>query len=220
MSNEIAYSIVRRAVADVSFLQSLVSNPDVVIQNEGINDPNEIFQLKQVLLPLINAVIQTSEINTLLTNQLKTTMETADKFKSGLRNTVEQIDKGFRSTMMMYKVAFYLGVGLIVFSVGLAIFKGESLLPIVFGGLGIADVIAYFITKPPQDLQSSRANLAQLQAAFFNWFIDAYNWNSYLGDLGRKGTANFQNIKEVSTTLLENTNKTMESIEKYCELAK
>lgn len=220
MSNEIAYNIVKRAIADVRFLQALVSNPDVVILNEGITDPNEILQLKQVLAPLIDAVVQTSEVQKILVGQLRTTMETADKFKAGLRDTIEQIESGYSSVMTMYKVAFYLGIFLILFSLVLAIWRGESLLPIVFGGLGIADVIAYFITKPPQDLQNSRANLAQLQAAYFNWFIDVYNWNSYLSHLNQTGQINFKNVKEVSETLLQNTDKTMELMEKYCELSK
>lgn len=83
MSNELAYNIVKKAVADGIFLQALVNSPDVVIQNEGMTNPNEILQLKQVLLPLVTAIVQTSEVNTLMLNQLKTTMETADMFKSG-----------------------------------------------------------------------------------------------------------------------------------------
>ncbi len=94
------------------------------------------------------------------------------------------------------------------------------MLPIVFGGLGIADIIAYFITKPPLDRQRSRANLAQLQAAYFNFFVDVYNWNSHLGHLTQTGQINFKNVKDVSDILIQNTDKTMELIEKYCELNK
>jgi len=224
MCGEIAYNIVKKAVADGSFIQALVSNPDVVIRNEGVTSPNEILELKQILSVLINAAAQTQEaqkeLQKFLIKQLETTMETADKFKDGLRDTVKQIEKGYSSVMTMYMVAFYLGVALIVFSLFFAIWERESLLPIVFGGLGIADVIAYFITKPPQDLQNSRANLAQPQAAFFNWFVDVYNWNSYLSSLPQTGQLNFKNVKEVSETLLQNTDKMMELMEKYCELAK
>ncbi len=80
-------------------------------------------------------------------------------------------------------------------------------------------VIAFFITQTPQQLQRSRSDLAQLQAAYFNWFGDIYNWNSVLALVGQSG--NLQDIlkvmKEVSATMLENTATTMKLIEDYCE---
>jgi len=148
--------------------------------------------------------------------QHEATQETAESFKSGLRNTVAQIERGFRSTMTMYEVAFYLGVVLILAAVVMAFLDNKSLLPIVFGSLGMVDVIAYFITKPPRDLQFSRARLAQLQAAFFNWFIDYTNWNGALMAMAQDGKLDFNAMTTVSKTLMEHTEKTMELIDRYC----
>jgi hypothetical protein len=86
----------------------------------------------------------------------------------------------------------------------------------VFGSLGIVDVIAYFITKPPQDLQFSRARLAQLQAAFFNWFIDYTNWNGVLMAWTQEGKADMGSMEAVSKILMEHTEKTMALIDTYC----
>jgi len=149
-------------------------------------------------------------------DQQATTLETADSFKSGLRATVAQIERGFGYTMTMYIVAFYLGVVLVLAAILMAFFEQKSLLSIVFGGLGTADVIAYFITKPPQDLQFSRGRLAQLQAAFFNWFIDYTNWNGVLVTWSQEGKADLLVMKDVSTTLMDHTEKTMALIDKYC----
>jgi len=231
MSNHIAYRIIQSALQNPSYLQNLQSNPDLVIRNEGITDQFEAEQLKQIITFTIAGANQSVAINQhnmaqmqktqdLLQKQIETTLETADAFKKGLRDTVSQIEKGFQTTMAMYTIAFLLGVGLIIASVAFAFTAGSSLLPIVFGTLGTADIIAYFITKPPQDLQKSRADLAQLQAAFFNWFCDSYNWNAYLGELGRRGNVTFEDIREVSDTVLNNTSRTMELIEKYCCFSK
>lgn len=217
MSDEIAYRIVKRALADGGFLQCLDKDPEAALEEQGITDRDEKHELMGVLLLLQHAMAQTAETSKLLLDQLKTTLQTADTFKVGLRSTVEQIDRAFRSTMLMYTVAFYLGVGLIVFSVLFAVFGDEAVLSGAFGGLGILDVVAYFITKPPRDLQSSRADLAQLQAAYFNWFIDGYNWNTFLNVEGRAGRINLETLKDISTTLHENTDKTMALIQKYCE---
>ena len=234
-SDAIAYNILKKALTDSSFVQAFIGNPDLVIQKDGITDPNKALELKEILQFLINASTQTQDVQKemeklnlegqkamqkFVVSQLETTMKTADEFKKGLTDTIHQIESGYSSVMKMYKMSFYLGIILIVFSLILAIWKEESLLPIVFGGLGIIDVIAYFITKPPQDLQNSRANLAQLQAAYFNWFIDVFNWNSFLGTLSQTGQLSFKNVKDVSDTLLQNTDKTMEMMEKYCELSK
>jgi hypothetical protein len=118
--------------------------------------------------------------------------------------------------MVMYTVAFYLGIALVLSAIAMAFVKDKPLLPIVFGGLGMADLIAYFITKPPQELQFSRARLAQLQAAFFNWFIDYTNWNGVLRTSTEEGRADLQFFKTVSSILMEHTEKTMSLIDTYC----
>jgi len=220
MNKNIAYDIIANAVKDRYFLQALINNPDETIRRAGLISQEEITELKNIILPFIKVISQYSETSTLLLNQMKTTMETADKFKWALSDTIEQIEEAYKSVMRMYKISFYLGIILIIFSLFFAIFDKASLLPIIFSGMGVADIITFFIAKPPQNLQNSRANLAQLQAAFFNWFIDVYNWNSYLAYLTQINQINFENVKKVSETLLDNTNKTMELIEEYCELKK
>lgn len=216
MENGHSYEILKKALCDPAFLQSLNTNPDQIIQQNGVTDPGEINNLKRLLALLISGVRQAQQSQEFVQQQLKTTSETADSFKTGLRKTIEQIDSGFRSTMLMYKVAFYLGVVLIIVAVYTALVDGITLLSIAFGGMGVLDFLAFFITKPAQNLQTSRADLAQLQAAFFNWFIDTYNWNSYLIHLNNTNQVEFSKCKEVSDILLANTDKTMSLIEQYC----
>lgn len=213
-----AYEILKKALYDPVFLQSLNTNPDQIIQQNGVTDPGEINVLKQLLALIISGARQAQQLQEFIQHQLKTTSETADSFKTGLRKTIEQIDSGFRSTMLMYKVAFYLGVVLIIVAIYTAVVDGISFLSLAFGGVGVLDLLSFFITKPPQKLQTSRADLAQLQAAFFNWFVDIYNWNSYLSHLTNTNQVEFSKFKEVSDILLANTDKTMSLIEQYCGL--
>lgn len=136
------------------------------------------------------------------------------------RTAVEQIDQGFRFTMRMYTVAFYLGVLLALVAVYIAVIDGLSLLSIVFGGLGVLDFLGLFFAKPAQNLQASRADLAQLQAAYHNWFLDVYNWNAYLAHFAQTQQVDFAKMKEVSEQLMSNTDRTMALMEKYCGLDK
>ncbi len=218
MDKEIAYDVIRRTLSDQSFMQAIMENPDNVLLQQGIKTKDEINELKNVLSVIETSNLLSSQTVKQMMDQQTKTFEMANKLKTGLLDVTKQIQSGFKSVMTMYNVAFYLGVLLIGLSAILAIWKGEALLPIVFGGLGISDVIAYFITKPPQGLQNSRANLAQLQAAYYNWFIDVYNWNSFLLYLLKRNQLTLQNIKEVSGTLLQNTGQMMKLIDKYCEI--
>ena len=220
MSNEIAYTIIKRAVVDNTFLQALTNNPDDVIKKEGITDSKEISELKQLLFTLLGGMQRNVTLHMFIANQLKSTSEIADAFKAGLKRTVDQIDVGFRSTMMMYMVAFYMGIGLIVSSIAFAVVMDKTLLPIIFGVFGVVDVVGFFVKKPSQRLQGSRADLAQLQAVYFNWFVDVYNWNSYLSMLGQTKDLDYEKVKQISSTLLENTDKTMSLVKKYCEFEK
>lgn len=214
MKNDGAFTLIQEAVHDPSFFQRLVTDSDEIFKERGIVDPALREDVKLVIAGLASRAENATAAS--YQAQHDTTLQTADSFKSALRDTVQQIEGGFRATMVMYSVAFYLGVALIVSATVMAFLKEKSLLPIVFGTLGMADMIAYFITKPPQDLQFSRARLAQLQAAFFNWFIDYTNWNGVLMTWTQDGKAELQTIKTVSEILMQHTEKTMALIDTYC----
>ena len=200
-------------------LNALLKDPNTFFDNNNIpmEDRKKILGIIDISLKLSNE--RENQIQ-FLKDQQQSTADTAHAFKEGLQNSLNQIESGFLSSMLMYKIAFYLGVGLIVISVIYAIFDKSSLLPIIFGSVGTIDLLGFFITKPPQNIQASRADLAQLQAAFTNWFFDTYNWNSYLLHLDKTNQISFEEMKNVSDALLNSTNKTMSLIEKYCEFKK
>ena len=212
----LAYRILKKAADDPEFLASIVDNPDEIVEQYGITDPSEVATISQLFILLFSGVSRELETAELMAKQSSSTHETVITFKTGLQKTIEQIDSGFRSSMRMYEVAFSLGVALIVAAIVLAFRDGISLFTVGFGGVGVLDFIAFFIAKPAQNLQSSRADLAQLQAAFFNWFSDTVNWNEYLRHLANNEKVSFADIKGVSDVLLDNTEKTMSAIQKYC----
>lgn len=144
------------------------------------------------------------------------------KLQQGLARVVQQIDRGYERAMTMYTVAFYVGIVMILASIYAALFGDSVKSAAVLGGLGMADVLASLIFRPAQDVQNSRGNLAQLQAAFFSWFNDVHNWNEYLAGIGReadarKGTVEFLRLSEVSDVQMRNIERMMSLIEAYCE---
>ena len=111
---------------------------------------------------------------------VSSTYNTADIFKTGLEKTVIQIDRGFQLTMYMYLMVFIIGVIFLGISAYMAISTEKEFISSIFGGMGMLSVLSFFFSKTPIELQRSRSELAQLQAALFNWYVDITNWNSYL----------------------------------------
>ncbi len=141
--------------------------------------------------------------------------------QDGLLEVVRQIDRGYRITMWMYTIAFGVGITMLLTSTVTA-FMHDVQRTAVLGGLGAADVIAFLIFKPAQELQSSRGSLAQLQAAFFAWINDIHNWNDYLDQLEKdsKGAAApFDKVKEISAIQTHTTEQMVQLISNFTKVS-
>ena len=145
---------------------------------------------------------------------IDTTHNTADVFKTGLENTVKQINRGFQLTMYMYLCVFIVGVLMLGFSVYMAITTEKEFISVMFGGMGLASVLSFFFSKTLIELQRSRAELAQVQAALFSWFIDLTNWNSLLL---RKQNITVKDMKVVSDEQISKTEQTVKMISTYVQ---
>jgi hypothetical protein len=242
MSDINPYALIRSWLMDDQQVRRMQDNPQQTLIEAGITNPllaNEmmtIFALmsagvekqKETALAGLQKALTPDQLKQMAAEQmemlkknkeqLESTFNVATEMKTGLIRTVQQIDKAFGATMLMYKVSFYLGVCLIVGAVIFAAWSREPLLPSIFGTLGTLDILVFFLTKPQENLQSSRAILAQLQAAMFNWFTDAYNQNVFLGQLSMQQKLDFRTFMTVSDAMMQHTEKTLEMMQKYCKL--
>ena len=188
-----------------------------ILSHQGLVD--EINRLRSQISGDINPAPASEsfkkEQEKYMVEQLHTTGKLIIGFKEGLLDSGNQIKSGFRGVMVMYNVAFYVGILMIVASIAYAFISNKALISVAFAGIGMIDIIIYFILKPPLDLQKSRANLAQLQSAYFNWLIDLSNWNTAVS----APEIAYERYKEISAILLNNTEKTLKIIEDYCDLS-
>lgn len=222
-------ALLNKAVIDQSFQQALLANPEKIITEFGITDANQIENIKAILMPFLNMGGPSPEVQDLWFGELKEHFETLTSLRGGLRETIQQMLDGYQRTMLMYTVSFYMGIVLIVAAVIFAFLESEPLLPIVFAGLGTADIIGYFISNPPLKLQQSRADLAQLQAAYFIWYHEFRIWDAYLNTEYRRyqsrlpiepqaAAADYNRILlQVSDVLMSSTIKMLGVIEKFVE---
>ena len=129
-------------------------------------------------------------------------------------NVLNEVDEGFRKVMWMYLCLFYLGLLLIVLACVGSLVTGNDKIALVFGGVGLADVIAFLAFKPVEDLQRSRGNLSQLVSAFLTWYNDTHNWNQVsLKLLQADGAINLRAFKIIPETQIANTIALMSAIE-------
>lgn len=216
MTNDSAYEIIRKSLTDAHLVRRIQKDGVAAIHEEGIEDPQQVQELLTIFSLLFAGASQQQSLAKKLEAQVHGTLAVATEMKTGLKRTLEQIDHAFRATMLMYQITFYLGVLLIVAAVVAAFSFREPLLPSVFGALGIIDILTFFLTKPQERLQSSRANLAQIQAALYNWFIDSINLNTLMATLQQEGKVD--QTPAISETLMAHTEKTLEMLQKYCKL--
>jgi hypothetical protein len=217
-----AYAVIRTAMNDGEFVANYKKDPAGALAMAGIDDPAERQELTAIMSLLQAGAAaggaQQQVLAPLMQESLKETFDVVTRMKDGLKATVTQIDEAFQSTMVMYQVSFYLGVVLVVAGIGFALIARGSLLPMVLGGLGTADILTFFFTKPPERLQSSRASLAQLQIALLNWFNDVINQNAYLAQLNQQNALNLTTFEHLSDVQMEHTERIMRVLQTYCKL--
>lgn len=157
------------------------------------------------------AMTRSTELN--LSN-MENTYETIMSIKSSLQDVIKDAKSAYKFVLWMYVAAFLLGIALIVAAIVFAA-RGETILAVAFGTIGLADLVTQFIYKPPLELQSSRSNLAQLMIAITNWFADLMNLNTYMGYKG--ANISLKEISELSERQYANTAQILDLIERYSE---
>ena len=217
MNGQQAFELLCRTLVDGALCQRLSRDLPATLSEEGVADPQQAQQLAALINLIMAGANANNALATKFERQLDGTLAVATEMKNGLKSTLEQIDSAFRSTMLMYQICFYLGVLLVVVAVVVALLGQGNLLAATFGSLGVLDVLLFFLAKPQEKLQSSRANLAQLQAALYNWFMDSVNQNTLLSLLHQRG-ASVEEMQKVLDSLMRHTDRTLEMMQKYCKL--
>jgi hypothetical protein len=83
-------------------------------------------------------------------------------------------------------------------------------------GAGVTDVIAFIVFKPAEDLQKSRAPLAQLVSAFLTWFNDSHNWNGAI-EKEINDKRNIDVLEKISKRSIVNTFAIIMAIDTFIE---
>ncbi|MFZ5908960.1 MAG: hypothetical protein ACOYYU_02975 [Chloroflexota bacterium] len=217
MSNNPIISLLQRISSDSEFQRSYLQSPEDVMKSVGITDPDDMSTLKPLLSPF-------TELGILQFGEVQEHYQVMSSLRSGLQSTIKQMLDGYARTMLMYSISFYIGIGLLVLAAVFAIQGREPLLPLVFAGLGTADIIGYFVVGPPLQIQESRSDLAQLQATYFAWYqnmryVDSFIQTEYQKYINRQisSTDYSEILRATSKSIIEDTRKVLTMIESFVE---
>jgi hypothetical protein len=177
MTKEDALVLLGQLSSDPDKLRRFVANQTAVLAESKLSiATTEVQQLLNIIAGLQSNVNDGSlttakDLQENFANMTKT-------LRQSLLDVLSQIEGGFKHVQNMYLIAFYLGIVLVTTSILFGIIVRDNILTIAFGGLGTTDIIVYFVYRPAELLQASRANLAKLVMAFMGWLDDAHNWNT------------------------------------------
>ena len=217
MTKQAAYDLLLKVSQDTATRKKFLSDPVSVLGSTGLalSEP-EVNEARDIV-----AGLSSSDEFSKLYEKLQTNFaEMAIAFRASVLRVIGQIEEGYKDVMQMYVVAFYVGIGLFILAGISGLWLHEDVLTFVFGGLGTADILAYFIKGPPERLQVSRGNLAQLEMAFVNWIGDMHNWNEIFTQVLAESKSHVElisNASKISASMLSNVKDTMNAIDQYCE---
>lgn len=221
MNVDQTWVLVRAALDDAAVAARLTTDPAAALAEIGARFPRADDATKAEMLQefLVAYAVAMKLRLAAREEEHARVREMSENFRKGLAEVVSQIGVGYDRVMTMYTVAFYAGLALVAAALVVSLAMKEFVLGAVFGGLGVADVVALMVFRPADELQKSRGNHAQLQAVFFNWANDVRNWTVYLErvDAASGGKPPFEEFERVSKRMLENTETMMDLIQRYCE---
>ena len=142
-----------------------------------------------------------------------------EKLEKYLLGLLEKTSSGFTVVLVMYIIAFAIGIGLIITSLILAVQNDEgakNILTVFFGTAGIVDIVL-LMYRPAKEIQKSRANASKLAASVSEWFSISRGLDVTYKKLLTQGTIkeNYAEIKGIVELRRDTTIKLVKAMDKY-----
>ena len=211
-------AMVQRAMADQAF----------ALANLGTNDPaaaQRFLKIADALLRGQNVqadLMQSQREMFLLQSELGkkqvvSTHETIERFKKGMQNALEEAESGYRVTKWMYIALFVLGVSLVVLAVVAGLLGRGDTWSTALGIVGGAGTVATLLFGQQKALESSRADLMQLEIAVFAWLDNSVRLSTSVPMMAQKGGITPPLLHEMWQQSHRATADVLELIQTYCE---
>ncbi|MEO7412851.1 MAG: hypothetical protein ABIZ81_05795 [Opitutaceae bacterium] len=153
----------------------------------------------------------------LMREQAKSTHEIIERFKKGMRNALEEAEMGYRVTKWMYIILFALGI--IVFVTGgiMGLLGRGDAWSVTLGIVGGAATLTTLLFGQQKALESSRADLMQLEIAVFSWLDNSVRLSTSVQSLTIKTGMTTELLQELWKQSHRATADVLDLVQTYCE---
>lgn len=128
-----------------------------------------------------------------------------------LDNSVEDARRAFRNLRFLSNATFATGLLLFVVSAVSGLILQRETFSLVFGGLGTVAILAFFLTKPKEEIQTALSNLLQAEVIFLDFYDQLHFWAPYATE------GDFEQRKKASLALNEATSFALQAFQQYIE---
>jgi ABC-type multidrug transport system fused ATPase/permease subunit len=231
VSREDLWTVVGRSRLDLDFSGRLQNDLSRAVDDAGYQlDAAELEEAKRettqpVMLPPSSPPMGLSDQQFMQQTQkerfvrhMKRAEELSDKAYKVVEQTFDHAAQTYRAITWMTKIMFGLGIGLFLFSALYAVYAHEKIYSLLFGGLGTASFIAFFILGPIDKAQKALSNLVQVEIAFMSYF-DQISWWEVVAGLpkGNSPGPDPANIEKASLALQERSSAIIQMLQRYVE---
>jgi hypothetical protein len=238
MSKEDFDKVLARARTDPDFARGLARDFSATAKFARFNlDPNEVAAAKHELQDVLSTAsspqpkppeplpfmvdfeflqeMQRKKIESQVERMIRLGNYTA----SLLETTLDNARQAYFRITWMNTIMFISGMALLIFAALYAAFsQQQKIYSLVFGGLGIANFVTLFITRPVERTQAALSNLVQVEVAFMNYFEQITIWDAFASQpKGNPPALDLENIQKASATLQERSRETIELLQRYVE---
>lgn len=149
--------------------------------------------------------------------QVKSTHATIERFKKGMQNALEEAESGYRITKWMYLVLFALGISLVAVAVVAGLAGRGDKWSTALGVVGGAGTVATLLFGQQKALESSRADLMQLEIAVFAWLDNSVRLGTAASAMLQRSGPTPELLQEFWQQSHRATADVLELVQIYCE---
>ena len=187
---------VGKAVMDRAYLYNLMGDPYGTIKETypGISR-KEAEEIRKKVMNIIPGMSEEEVLNL-------------------VKGTIASAQRAFRTSLWMNVTFFSLGIALIILAAVSGVIRGEGTHAVIFGGLGIADVLLFFIFRPMKGVQDSIGNLVQIEIIFLSYYDQLTYWNIFAD---KQHNIDFATMEKINASIDKLTTKALKDIQNFVE---
>lgn len=134
-----------------------------------------------------------------------------------LNDAIERAKKTQQIIVSLNIAMFFFGAFLLITAAVVGMVNGDSGYTIIFGGVGLVQIIASFFVGSMERSQNAVSNLVQIEIAYLSYFDQINLWGLYAGILDNNDKVDKANLEKAAEKIRACTKTTLELLQTNIE---